>query len=354
MNQKQYYNVVKWALENPQERISIVALGYTGIGKTQIPQQVAHDLGLDCRVINVANQEAVDVKGVPMPVLTSEGHVVKWVPMPEMEFLRTEPDDTTLVLVEEMPQADQSVQKAWANILERNTRGIDGNRISDKFVFVATGNRRQDRAGAHGILHHIESRFVFNVELAAEAGPWIEYSEGRISPAVLSYLVYAPDKIVVENPNVDAGWSVNPRNWDNVDVITRMEGVEEYVKHELILRKLGEEVGSDFIRHWKVALQLPSAQDVASDPNGASVPDKSSERWAMANALGRWADDENVGAFILYLNRFDAKGGGRKGMVENEWSRLFWHTVNKHGNPAARMTPEYQEFGLKMAEAYAH
>ena len=64
-------------------------------------------------------------------------------------------------------------------------RQVNGHKISDKVIFIAATNRRQDRAGVTGILEPVKSRFATIIQLDVDADIWIEWAFENDMPAEL-------------------------------------------------------------------------------------------------------------------------------------------------------------------------
>ena len=65
--------------------------------------------------------------------------------------------------LDDLGQAPMSVQAAAMQLIL--ARRINGFKISDKVIFMAATNRREDKAGVTGILEPVKSRFAWIVEL---------------------------------------------------------------------------------------------------------------------------------------------------------------------------------------------
>ena len=166
---KQAMKLVEYSI---QTKRSLLLVGPPGIGKSEIVEQVANRLGARLMYCHAAVHEPSDFRGLGV-VIPGNPPRAEWLPFSLLEEL-INADSLTVAFFDDLGQAPEAVQAALMQLLQ--ARRVGQHTISDHVVFLAATNRRRDRAGVHGILSAIRSRFRTIVELVPDVEDWCTWA----------------------------------------------------------------------------------------------------------------------------------------------------------------------------------
>jgi hypothetical protein len=271
--------------------------GPPGVGKTQSVEEVARRMGIGYIHIHGPTMLAEDF-GIPIP---HEGSMRFAVPEDKFPF---EGDDKWpefgIVNFDEMPAMGVDQQKITANLMQQ--RELHGRKIKAGWMFIATGNRQEDRAGANRILSHLNDRYTtYDYEMKTD--DWIEwaYTRGGVAEEVIAFLQWRSDLLAPQfDPNADK--NATPRGWS--------EGVSKAVKvvpraalFETIKGDVGEGPAVEFMAFNDTFLKLPDPDLVFAKPATYHVPDEAHILYALIGALIARVDETTFAAFVTYVQR---------------------------------------------------
>lgn len=314
-----------------EERAYIHIEGEPGVGKTQIPEQVARQLGyvpwkprLICE--RVETPDGFTTRMIEQPdhdrPLSQFGFVHKHVPtcQPEdlalpqpandgrlrfgiADWLPLEGDPTVpergLILFDELAQGSDEVQKTLANIIQ--ARECYGFRIKEGWSVISTGNREQDRAGARRVLSHLRDRSTI-VELTQNLDDWCAWViDNNAAPMELvAFMRYRPALLCDFDPNRKV--NATARGW--VEKVGRMLGkYPALAEFEMFRGAVGEGPASEFIAFMQMFRKLPNVDLIVMDPMNAPVPEEPSILFATATAVATRASENNFDRIMAYARR---------------------------------------------------
>ena len=147
----------------PMQKQALLILGPVGVGKTQIPVQVANDKGWHVVTVNLTNSLPSEVTGWTTQVGNEMAQLKpRW--FTEVEAAAAA-GKTVVVIFEEFCQCDQDVQSsARAICLDRVVAGCA---LPDSCLIIANGNRKEDKANAKRLPEQVASGFTI-IEIGAE------------------------------------------------------------------------------------------------------------------------------------------------------------------------------------------
>ncbi len=215
-------------------------VGSPGLGKTQIVRQVAEDLGIGFKTIHAPLMQPEDLG---MPVVNAKRDGVKFVvPTEKFPIVGSDCEETGILLIDELPQADNAIQKTLANLMQE--REIHGQHLKDGWLIVATGNRSKDRAGANRILSHLMNRMT-RVEFEPHLDDFCNWYMGQPDCKVegLSFLRFKPGLLSNFDPQQDV--NPTPRAWVE-GVFTALGSVPAEAEMEVFAGDVGEGAASEF------------------------------------------------------------------------------------------------------------
>jgi hypothetical protein len=199
---------------------NLLVFGQAGIGKTEIPSQIARELGLPWVYWNLSTQEAPDLVG--LPTIREESvqnadtkartvRVVEYAAPPYMPVMEYTPDPV-MILIDEIDKAKSELQNPLLEVLQQRT--INGRPLNVKCI-VCTGNLPDEGAFSKPVSHALTNRCqVFKLTTCFDAWQSWAVKKGVNSLVVgflsrnQEYLSRAP---VVGDPTAYVRCS--PRSW---------------------------------------------------------------------------------------------------------------------------------------------
>lgn len=196
---------------------NLLAIGQAGIGKTEIPFQVAAKHGIQVVYWNLATQEAPDLVGLPIIKLDGGVEVVRYA-SPEYMPLKERFESPVLVIVDELDKAKSELQNPLLEIYHSVQRGLggtlNGRQLNIRGI-VSTGNLPDEGAFSKPISSALANRcMTFKLESDFEA--WRAWAvKSGVNPLVVSFLMRHQDhlsmKPAVGDPTAYTRGS--PRSW---------------------------------------------------------------------------------------------------------------------------------------------
>lgn len=283
--------------------IPTVILGGPGIGKTQIPQQVAKRLEMDTLPpLYLAMLDPVDIGGMNLPTQPDETGKRRlerllddWL---EPAFTATSP---TMLLIDEFSQGSHAIQCAAAPLLD--ARRCGKHVLPDCVSVLATGNQRQHKSGAVDTLTHVISRTV-RIKLEVDPVAWIERAvKDHVAPEVISFIKASPSSLDVSLRSGGADYEKiylqgesyeNPRSWYLVS--THVKGrLPISLEGEIYTGIVGEGVSRRFVSHLSLTRQEVDLVAIMGGAKWAFPPkEQIGTRYAFTIGVGSCANRETI------------------------------------------------------------
>lgn len=309
-------------------RLPVLITGAPGVGKSDIVTQAAQAAGARLIVSHPVTSDPTDYKGLPFPA--EDRTRADFLPFGDLAEL-IEADSPTVFFLDDLGQAPASVQAAAMQLIL--ARQINGHRVSDKVVFMAATNRRQDRAGVSGILEPVKSRFAAIVELQPTPDDWSQWALGANVPAeVIAYIRFRPDNLQDFKPSPDMTNSPSPRTWAQCGKLVAL-GLPASLEYAAYAGAVGEGAAAEFLGFLRTFRDLPSIDGILLDPHAAPIPGNLSALYAVSTALASRATPQNIGRVLAYAGRLMAEDKG-------EFAALMVRDAYRRA-PAIQSTPEF-------------
>jgi hypothetical protein len=275
------------------QRVVPYLVGGAGLGKTTLITDIAEKLGIDCRIVSLAQYDAGELAGWIVP----DGDAMRrvrpdWLPS----------DGEGILFLDELPQAPVANQNIAAQIV--NERRVGDHYLPEGWSIVAAGNRTSDRAGTNTMPTHLRDRLMF-LEVEADLDDTIEYYYSKgVDTRVCAFLRFRPE--FLHKFDRDANACPSPRSWDRTSTILGW-GLDEVCQAEAIAGQVGRPAAADFIGYLRVFDKAPDLDEIIADPTGAPIPEDVSILYAVAAGLSTKLNKSNAKAVLQYLGRFEQK-----------------------------------------------
>jgi len=199
-------------------RRAVLLEGPTGIGKSEIIQQAARELGIDVKILDLSLLEPPDLLGLPF---IQNGKTVYAAP----KSLPTH--GKGILLLEELNRASRYVQQPALQLL--TARRLNDYVLPDGWVCCAAINPEDDAYQVNPLDPALRSRFL-QVLVKAERSAWKEWAQKSGIHRIVLKLVNTYDHIFDELP---------PRTWTYVSEMLYQFPSEEMGNDTLIRDALG-------------------------------------------------------------------------------------------------------------------
>lgn len=233
--------------------------GPPGIGKSELVQGLAADLGGVCFDIRLSQMEPTDIKGIPF--FNKNNEKMDWAPpidLPDQETCSQYP--VVVLFLDEMNSAAPAVQAAaYQLVLDRR---VGKYKLPDNVVVVAAGNRESDKGVTYRMASPLANRFV-HLEVRPDFESWQTWAVGKkVHKDVVGYLSYAKQFLFDFDPKSASRAFATPRSWSFVSDFLYDEDASDAELMDLIAGTVGEGVAVQFMAHRKVAGQMPNPTDI--------------------------------------------------------------------------------------------
>jgi len=254
-----------------------------------------------CKVISLPLFDPTDLKGIQnLTDVGKDGATYFTRPA----IIPRKGDGCVCLFFDEFPMAPPMVQGACYSILLDGE--INGYYLPDYVRRVAAGNRKADRGVNHELSPANRSRMVhFDVE--PDNDDWLKWAiEHDIRVEVMAFIRWRPE-LLHKFDSANRSFP-NYRAWHMVSDFLNA-GMPAEIEQAVFAGLVGEGAATEFVGFLRVYRQLPLPETVLMNPANAPIPSEPSARFAIATALARKAQPDNMDAVVAYMGRFtDSQG----------------------------------------------
>ncbi|KKM51629.1 hypothetical protein LCGC14_1555330, partial [marine sediment metagenome] len=288
---------------------------------------IADELNMELLVSHPVVSDPTDYKGLP-GIVDGEAD---FLPFGDLKALITA-KKPTIAFLDDLGQAPAVVQAAAMQLIL--ARQVNGKAISDKVIFVAATNRREDRAGVTGILEPVKSRFATIIELTVDSDQWIEWAFENDMPAeLIGFVHFRPSLLHSPSPTADIVNHPCPRTIAYAGKLMQA-GLDDV---ETLAGAIGEGCASELVGFIKVFRSLPNIAAILADPDNAAVPDEPAALYAVVSALVDRVTEDNAQRILRYGERLPADFSvlmvrdmiRKKPAIQNTTAFIQWATTHK-------------------------
>jgi AAA domain (dynein-related subfamily) len=318
------------------ERVPLHIWGACGIGKSQIVNQVADDLGYEFIDVRAVQLDPVDLRGLPRIAADQ----TEWVPP---KFLPVA--GKGILFLDELTSAPQMTQAGcYQLVLDRR---LGEYALPDEWVVIAAGNPASERGVHFSMPRPLRNRFV-HLDLEADLNDWCKWAvKAAVRPEIIAFLRFKPELLHAADTTADVNAWPTPRSWEMASNVLSgiarrqrtafLSGASEF-EAQLLDGTVGSAAASELVAFLRLFRQLPSIDEILLNPDTASLPAEPSAQIAVATALGRAMTDNSVGRGLRYLNRMPTE------------MRVMAMRDAAARESAITHTPEFIRFGVEYRE----
>lgn len=265
--------------------------GEPGIGKSSVIRQIAKSKSRNLIDLRLSLLEPPDLRGFPF---INEGQMQFATP----SFFPTDPDDDSIIFLDEVNLADPSVlAAAYQLVLER---GIGEYKLPPNVAIVAAGNRETDGCNVQTMSPALSNRFV-HIDFEANFQDWREHANAtKLDPSVVSFINFRPS--LLHDFDQDKRAFPTPRSWEFVSTVINSTD-DPFIQSSLIAGAVGDGASAEFVSFLKIVKSLPDPDKVLANPTTSEVPDDLATLYALCGALAARVTENNMANLITYCER---------------------------------------------------
>ncbi|MDF2191380.1 ATP-binding protein [Paraflavitalea sp. CAU 1676] len=327
MTPSQLHDYLVFAIHN---NFPVLITGAPGIGKSDIVEQAANSVNHHLILSHPVVSDPTDYKGLPFP---TDSGIAEFLPYGDLHALLIAEKPTAFFL-DDLGQATPAVQAACMQLLL--ARQINGHKISEHVKFIAATNRRQDKAGVSGMLEPVKSRFKSIVELKVNVDDWVQWAlRNNMPPELIAFVKFRPHHLEAFVASKDFTNSPSPRTIAAIGV-QQNANLDKELEAEVFTGAAGEAFAAEYISFLKHFRELPSVEDVISNPKTTTIPNSPSAQFAIATALSRKISDVTITPIIDYIGRLApeisiaclVEASQRNKAISNNTAFIQWASKN--------------------------
>lgn len=223
--------------------------GPTGIGKSAIVKEIAHDLGVSFLDLNLTLLDASDLKGTP---LVKEDEAIWAAP----SSLPQKDRRGGILFLAEFNAASSSVQAAAYQLVLN--RRIGAYELPDNWFIVASGNSHD---GRDEIPAALANHFIhFDMEYSVE--DWRDWAfRQRVDESIIAFIGMHQEALFEFEPHSEEKAYPTPRSWEFVDKILKSKMRENHL-FDAISGAIGPSWAKQFLAFSKESCELPHFQEI--------------------------------------------------------------------------------------------
>ena len=268
--------------------------GGPGIGKSEIPEQVAREMGVPLIDFRANLFDPVDVRGIPyIKQLKETGkRFTSWA-VPDVFPIAERDGERGILCIDDLPIAPPATQNAFLQLLLN--RRIGDYKLPDGWQIVCAGNRLTDSAAVYQMPSPVRNRLA-HYELEPTLDDWCTWAyQNNIEPDVISFIQYRPN--LLSAFDADQYAFPTPRAWSMVSRKIKRSNTDEERLFFGVSSLVGDGPAGEFIAFREIANKLPDIDQLIKDPSLYKKDDNPALLYALSTAVATRAEDalmENI------------------------------------------------------------
>lgn len=282
-----------------------LVVGPPGMGKSAMAHSICEEFNLELIDIRLTAHDPADMNGYPMA--DRESGKTRFLPI---DLLPTEEDelpagkDGWFVFLDELTSVDREMQAAaYKLILDRM---VGNKKLHSRVRMAAAGNREQDGAIAQSMSTALQSRMI-HFEVESDPQTWLSWAEKNgIDWRITGYINHAKHKLNTFDPAHEDKTYACERTWTMVDKLIRNEPDLPKVEFmPLVAGTIGMGVASEFLTFVEIKSELPTIQEILTDPDNAKMPDNPSAVSGVAAMIAAHVTLKDLKPLMTYTERLN-------------------------------------------------
>ena len=277
---------------NMRAGLNTMIWGAPGIGKSEIPQQVARELNLPLLDFRANLFDPVDVRGIPylkQPSADSQ-KFTSWA-VPDVFPIAERDGERGILFIDELPTAPPATQNAFLQLLL--TREIGDYKMPMGWSIISAGNELTDSASVYQMPSPVKNR-LSHYKLEPTISDWVDWAhQNSIDSNVIAFIQYRPN--LLNSFSADEYAFPTPRSWAFVSKKLAMQPDND---NEVIFYGVSSLVGDgpagEFIAFKEIADELPDIDKVIQTPSEYKKNDNPALLYALATAVATRAEDATI------------------------------------------------------------
>ena len=264
--------------------------GDPGLGKSDIAEAVADDLGLDLIYADLATRDPAELAGIPW---VQDGKTIRCRPdwLPET--------GRGILFLDELPQAGIANLNIAATLIREHR--IGEHKLPAAWMVVCAGNHQHNRAGTTTMPSHVRNRLL-HLEIDADANAWAKWASARrIDPMLIAYNRYRAQEYHHKFSPTDNAYPT-ARSWAAGHQVLQLD-LPDSLRRECLDGMVGSAASADFVGFRQIFASLPDVDAIIADPDKGRLPTDPMTSYALMGALSYRATPANFAAIITYLDR---------------------------------------------------
>lgn len=278
-----------WSSPHATQQIAPIMLwGPPGIGKSLLVRELCQQLDIHFIDVRLSQMEPVDMRGIPVP----DGDSVKWLVASSWP---SDPDSRGIVLFDELPAADRSLQVAAYELLLDRRLG-DIYTLPDGWLMMGAGNRAEDRAVSVPMSSALANRLM-HLEIKADIEAWGAYAVSKgLHADVVAFLRFKPEYLLVNDTNCQRGWP-SPRSWERVASLlkTNIE-LDEVTQRLMISGLVGESACTELMAFRQMTHQRFDIPAMLRGEIDVAIPERIDQQLTFCASVANylWQGDNTL------------------------------------------------------------
>ena len=266
-----------------------------GIGKSEIPQQVANELNIPLLDFRANLFDPVDVRGIPytrddLSVASGAMKITSWAP-PDIFPSEETHGPRGLFMIDELPTAPPATQNAFLQLLL--TRQVGNYKMPDGWSCLAAGNRLTDGASVYQMPSPVRNRLM-HYELEPSLDAWCEWAlKNEVNTTLVSFMRYRPN--LLYSFKADEYAFPTPRSWSFVDKRLRLtKNIDDSRLFFGIAGAVGTGPAGEFLAFAKIADKLPDIDNLIANPSSYMPSEDPAVLYALTGAVASRAEESKL------------------------------------------------------------
>lgn len=259
--------------------------------------------------------DAPDIRGFLLPMKNADGSAgsqfTRSPILPSKEYLATHPRG--IYFIDERNQADQLTSKGVAPVVLDKRFGED--HLPEGWQIWSASNRMSDRAGVIKPMSHLRNREC-QINIDTDVLSWSVWAEANgVHPMIIAWAKQNPTVAFTEtvpasdNPFSTARTVTMAGKFLQLNAAVDSQGrvsmdlPNDALSQTVVYGLLGDGAGSNLFGFLKVHDQLPTIDEIETDPKNAKCPKELSAGWAAGQMCIHYTTPKNIDKIWQYVER---------------------------------------------------